>query len=209
LENKAVERLMGANDTPRSSRQSSRQSSVAGSVQSTDSTTPSLNNAFTRMMGKKTNGLRKNETQNGTKNGTTTPKKVLGKRKFSSNSEPPAPKSDKSSRHESPSTRQVARTRTRTRTRRQTYKIDDDDEDDNLDDEQFETKLAEELAANQNQFPDEEIRDADELERVRTLELASKSSLITGKHTGLKSVRKTNRRKETWQPHGAVAARVQ
>lgn len=63
--------------------------------------------------------------------------------------------------------------RGRSRKGRPSYNVLDDDDEDKLDDEEFEAKLAKELAA-RNELSDEgEPLDEEELERAETLELAS------------------------------------
>ncbi|KAG7287535.1 hypothetical protein NEMBOFW57_007047 [Staphylotrichum longicolle] len=89
------------------------------------------------------------------------------KRKNPPASESPAPKSAKSSRQSTP-----ASTRGRPRRGRQAYKEADSD-DELLDDDEFEAKLAEEMAEEDAETV-EEILDAVEFERAQTLEVAKR-----------------------------------
>ncbi|KAI1747333.1 SNF2 family N-terminal domain-containing protein [Xylaria castorea] len=167
LENKAVERLTGANNSLSSSRRSSRQSSRAASSQPVEAAHSPANNAnaFSMMMRPKN----KASTQpNVALKGSSTPSKAVLKRKTSPTSETSTSKSAKSSRQSTPSST------TRTRGRRKTqisYKVPDDIDEDKLDDDAFEQMLAKELD-NQEDDLEEDIRDADEVERAETLELA-------------------------------------
>lgn len=178
LESKVVERLTGATNTPAASRSASRSSKrvvkeEAASAQASDSeedvplrlavrkakkrvdedeeskpATPK--NAFQRMMEKKVTGT-------GGK---------AGKRKATSEVSTPK-KSAKSSRQSTP----AGSTRGR---KRQTYKEADASDEDKLSDDEFESKLAEELGNAQNEEDDDDA-DPEEAEKARTLDLASTS----------------------------------
>jgi ATP-dependent DNA helicase len=176
LENKVVERLTNARNTQ--SARSIRSSSVVrpavkdeessednvplriaartrkAKADATESQSPiSGSNVFERMMGKKV--LEKK-----------TPKRPVNLKRKSSESLGSAPKSAKSSRQSTPST-----TRSGRKTRRKYEEADASDED-RLSDEEFEAKLAEELAESES-TNDEEV-DEEERQRSRTLEAASK-----------------------------------
>ncbi|KAH9993149.1 SNF2 family N-terminal domain-containing protein [Xylariaceae sp. FL0662B] len=164
LENKVFERLTGTNNSPNTSPRSSRQSSRTSSAQPTQAASPSPNNAFSIMMGKK---ARSSSKVAGKDSSLTTSPKGATKRKVSSASEVSSVKSSKSSRQSTPATG----ARGRPRKGRRSYKLPDDSDDDMLDDEEFEAKLAAELAANDDDS-EEYLRDDEELERASTLELA-------------------------------------
>ncbi|RYP48917.1 hypothetical protein DL768_005279 [Monosporascus sp. mg162] len=164
LENKVVERLTGATNTPQSSRKSSRRSSRASSAVSADTGSTAPQNAFSLMMGKK-GGLRSKSKAEVEEIGTSA--RGAAKRKTSPTSETSMPKSNKSSRQSTPS----KSARGRPRKGRPSYKIPDDSDEDKLDDDAFEAKLAEELAA-RDEETDGELLDDEDLERAETLELA-------------------------------------
>ncbi|KAI4865419.1 SNF2 family N-terminal domain-containing protein [Hypoxylon rubiginosum] len=165
LENKVVERLTGTTNTPNGSRRSSRQSSLGNSTISSEASSPIANNAFAMMMGKKGSSALKATTKTSSPLSQT---KGASKRKSAPTTEAPTPKSSKSSRQSTPS----SRGRGRPRNGRISYSVADDSEDDKLDDDAFEAKLAAELAAKEVGSEDELILDEDEMERVATLELA-------------------------------------
>ncbi|KAI1373862.1 SNF2 family N-terminal domain-containing protein [Hypoxylon crocopeplum] len=162
LENKVFERLTEATNTPISSGRSSRQSSRANSARPSEAPSPLSNNAFSLMMGKKGASALK-----------AAPKDISlatqmkdGKRKAPTTSESSTPKSNKTSRQSTP-----ASTRGRARKGRPSYKIANDSEEDKLDDDEFEAKLAAELAARDDEI-DEDLRDEEEIQRAETLDLA-------------------------------------
>ncbi|KAI2623059.1 SNF2 family N-terminal domain-containing protein [Hypomontagnella submonticulosa] len=163
LENKVVERLTETRNTPNGSRRSSRQSSRAASVHSAQLPSPPATNAFSMMMGKKGGSALKATAKDSSPASQT---RVASKRKAPPTSENPSPKSSKSSRQSTP----ASGTRTRSRRGRASYKVADDSEDDKLDDDEFEAKLAAELAAEDES--DDDLRDEEETERAATLELA-------------------------------------
>ncbi|RYP03777.1 hypothetical protein DL764_004889 [Monosporascus ibericus] len=165
LENKVVERLTGATNTPQSSRKSSRRSSRAGSNIPTDTASTTARDAFSIMMMGKNGGLRSKSKAKVGEVGT--PARGAAKRKTSPTSETSIPKSNKSSRQSTPS----KSARGRPRKGRPSYKIPDDSDEDKLDDDAFEAKLAEELAARDEETDGELLEDED-LERAETLELA-------------------------------------
>lgn len=167
LENKVVEHLTSATNSPQSSRKPSRQSSRASSIKPKDKASTTQQNVFAMMMGKNGGGLRsKSQTK---KDETEPPIRSGTKRKTSPTSETSKSKSTKSSRQSTPtkSVRGLPR-----RGRLSTYKLADDSDEDNLDDDEFEAKLAKELAI-RDEESDEEPVDEEELERAATLELAS------------------------------------
>lgn len=192
LENKVVERLTAATNTTRSTPSRSARSSRSSSVridgdaesdltsittQSSPTTTkpeelPVSKNAFAMMMGKRGQGrppkaatlANKLAEAEGAVTIAEMPKKG-GKRKVSQTAESPAPKSTKSSRQSTP-----ASTRGRPRRGRKSYKEADSD-DDKLSDDEFEAKLADQLAEPETEDTDLGLS-ALEIERAKTLELA-------------------------------------
>ncbi|KAK3323807.1 SNF2 family N-terminal domain-containing protein [Cercophora scortea] len=181
LENKVVERLTGATNSPASSRlntpRTSRSSSVKmdvdtdtelASVKTKDSP-PDLKaeepisagkkkNAFALMMGKPRPRGRPAKSAAPLKD---------AKRKAPPTESSPAPKTTKVSRESTP-----ASTRGRSRKTRQSYKEADSDEE-RLDDDEFEAKLADELFDDDAKTLVDEMN-AEEIERAQTLELAKK-----------------------------------
>ncbi|KAI0856639.1 SNF2 family N-terminal domain-containing protein [Xylaria cubensis] len=166
LENKAVERLTGANNSPSSSRRSSRQSSRAVSSQPAELGHSPKNNAFSVMMRPKNKASTKS---NVAPNGYLTPPRAASKRRTSPTNETSTSKSAKSSRQSTPLS--ATRTRGRPRKNQISYKVPDDIDEDKLDDDAFEEMLAKELENQDDDF-EEDSRDADEVERAQTLELA-------------------------------------
>lgn len=194
LENKVIERLTGATNSkatsPARSTRSSRSSSAKRepnldtelaptrgkpvAVKSEDNTPPAKN-AFALMMGKPRPRGRPPKAAAAAQEEVEEPSppksaKKETKRKNPPASEPPAPKSAKLSRQSTP-----ACTRGRPRRGRQAYKEADSD-DDLLDDDEFEARLAEEMAEDDTERV-EEILDAEEFERAQTLEVASRYPL--------------------------------
>ncbi|CAJ2514211.1 Uu.00g023300.m01.CDS01 [Anthostomella pinea] len=166
LENKAVERLTGATNSPNGSLRSSRQSSRAPSAQLTGAASPAKS-AFALMMGK--NGSSRSKTVSKTASPKTPTRST--KRKVSPTSEASASKSNKSSRQSTPATSTSTRSRGRPRKSLASYKVPDDSDDDDLDDEEFEAKLAKELEANRYDS-DELNQDPEDVERAASLDLA-------------------------------------
>ncbi|RYP06742.1 hypothetical protein DL765_009371 [Monosporascus sp. GIB2] len=164
LETKVVERLTGATNTPQGSRKPSRQSSRASTAVPTDTASTTPQNAFSMMMGK-SGGLRSKSKAKVEETGS--PARGAAKRNTSPTSETSISKSIKSSRQSTPS----KSARGRPRKGRPSYKVPDDSDEDRLDDDAFEAKLAEELAA-RDEESDGELLDDEELERAETLELA-------------------------------------
>ncbi|KAI1192238.1 SNF2 family N-terminal domain-containing protein [Nemania serpens] len=165
LETKVVERLTGNNNTPSSSKRSIRLSSRAASSWPTEAPSP-VNNAFSMLMRPKNKA---SVQPTSTPKDSSTPTRASSKRKMPPTSETPVSKSAKSSRQSTPSTTQ--RSRGRSRRAPASYKISDDIDDDKLDDDAFERMLAKELES-QEDDTEEDFRDADEIERAETLELA-------------------------------------
>jgi ATP-dependent DNA helicase len=91
------------------------------------------------------------------------------KRKLNDAASTPAPKSAKSSKESTP----ASSIRSRKSRKSKKYTEVDDNEEDALSDDEFERRLAEEL----NNKGDDEVSDQsnEEVERAKTLELASKS----------------------------------
>lgn len=167
LENKVFERLTSATNSPQSSRKSSRQASRASSVKMTDSApaTP-RQNAFSLMMGKNSESRTKQKVKD---NEIQIPVRGSAKRKTSPIIETPTSKSSRTSRQATP----TSSVRGQRRKGRRSYAVpDDDSEDDKLDDDAFEEKLAQELAA-KDEESDDELQDEEEIQRTKTLELAS------------------------------------
>lgn len=188
LENKVVERLTGATNSPAVSLKSTPRSSRANSVKlekSAEKQTMSLpvrssprgkktqdkpaavENAFTRMMGKGKGAgvLSKKAAAAQTP---ITPAKQETKRKSPPTTEVSQPKSTRSSRQSTPSTS----SRTRSARKRKSYKLADDDDDDALSDDEFEARLANEIA--QREAQEEVVESSEDSERAATLELAKK-----------------------------------
>jgi ATP-dependent DNA helicase len=177
LEDKVVERLTGAANTPASSRKASpstsslEKSAVKAAVSDRDDNVPLAlrtrgakeskpeppKNAFQKMMQRAASSSDKSS-------------KSL-KRKPAPNLPSPPSKSTKSSRQSTPGSTQGRRSKTR-----RSYKEASPDEEDALSDEEFENKLAEEMAERDSEEP--RIEDEEEIHRAKTLELASKSLLI-------------------------------
>jgi ATP-dependent DNA helicase len=170
LENKVFERLTSATNSPATSRRSSRQSSRGSSHQPVLTKVEQQKNAFSMLMGKKQATSPK---ATATSTRPLTPAKGVNKRKASPLAETSSTKSNKSSRQSTPST--TSRVRGRARKGRSTYKVHDDSDEDELDDDEFEAKLAKELAAVDDDS-EQEAQDDDEVERAATLELASRCS---------------------------------
>jgi ATP-dependent DNA helicase len=172
LENKVVERLTEANNSLSSSRRSSRQSSRAASSPVRKASPAPAGDAFTLLMRPKNKTTAKPNAK--LKTSPAQPK-ASTKRKTSPTSETSTSKSAKSSRQSTPST--TTSTRGRPRKTRVSYKVSDDATEDKLDDDAFEEMLARELQ--QQDDSEADTRDADEIERTKTLEMASMSPSIT------------------------------
>jgi ATP-dependent DNA helicase len=128
---------------------------------------PPVKNAFALMMGKK--GATVHTKVMATPAPIETPdKKGPGKRKSPPTLENPEPKSARSSRQSTPSTSSCGRKGRK----RKSYAEANSDDDDQLDDYEFEKKLAGELK-NEEEDLDEVSLSPEEFERVQTLELAS------------------------------------
>lgn len=133
-----------------------------------DRTASPARNAFSMMMGK-SSARRSSAKAEPAKGEESTPVKPGSKRKSAVQVSEPEPKSARSSRHSTP-----ASTRGRQRKSR-TYQEADSDEDDKLSDDEFEARLADEMAASEvSDDPKPESRSPEEIERAATLELASK-----------------------------------
>jgi ATP-dependent DNA helicase len=181
LENKVVERLNRSGNTPATSRKASRNSSKARATEESDSegdvplarlalrgrkrkadaagepeSKPSQMNAFEKLMGKRNTPDKKAA-------------KTSQKRKSNDSSTTPS-KSAKSSRNSSPAT--SVRSSARSRKTRTTYQEADASDEDKLSDDEFERRLADELV--EIDVPAEISQDEEEVERAKTLELASK-----------------------------------
>lgn len=190
LEKKVTEQINSAATSARVSRAASRASSVATSVKTNgtaksmslpvresprkqaDSRTASpASNAFSLMMGKRGRG-RPPKNPKPVVKPVSTPTKTTGKRKAAPTSIAPEPKSTRSSRQSTPAS-------TRGRPRKTKVYKDVDSDEEKMSDDEFEAKLADEIGA---EVADEDSREtslsAEELERVETLELASKSRRV-------------------------------
>lgn len=168
LENKVVERLTrttnipssSAKPTPRSSRSASAKIKAEGGLDgNTAQKDLPANNVFSLLMrGRPAKSTAK-------PNGQTT------KRKETPTSKSPLPKVAKSSRDSTPSMSIRGRKRKQTR---QSYKLDESD-DDKLSDDEFEEKLAQKFADENNKIEDADTADStEEAEKAATLELAKK-----------------------------------
>ncbi|KAK3940310.1 hypothetical protein QBC46DRAFT_385829 [Diplogelasinospora grovesii] len=199
LENKVIERLTGATNSVASSRRASPRSSRSSSVMKMEvdadspptsaatedsppekKVAPAAKNAFSLMMGqpKRGRGRPPKAATAAAKQSlepVATPTKQDSKRKSPLNALSPAPKSAKSSRASTP-----ASARGRSLRGRQTYKEADSD-DDMLNDDEFEAKLAEQLAEDGSQKAESTV-DPEEFERAKTLELAKRE--ISNKKLG-------------------------
>ena len=181
LEDKVVERLTGATNTPAMSRKASP-TTVASQTEKSDSeediplrklaikkpgrgrpkkATPKAatpKNAFEQMMQKKTPATAKGKTAN-------------LKRKSQEALSSPLTKSSKSSRQSTP----ASSVRGRKTRKRKSYTEADATDEDELSDDEFEQKLAEEMAGQDEDQGSEGSQE--EIERAKTLELASKLHL--------------------------------
>ncbi|KAK3897098.1 SNF2 family N-terminal domain-containing protein [Staphylotrichum tortipilum] len=190
LENKVVERLNAATNSKASSLSGSTRSSRASSVKkepdTSDRTTKAKGkpattkgkenalppkNAFALLMGKARPKAAASKAAPPAKQAVAEPApqptKKETKRKAPPESASPVAKSAKSSRQSTP-----ASARGPSRRGRQSYKEADSD-DDLLDDDEFEAKLADEMADEDAEQPDTLI-DQEESERAQTLELAKR-----------------------------------
>ena len=187
LEKKVVEKITSSTASRGSSRSSSRSSSnaPAAKTKATRENTKSLpiresprkqkaaeeplkpqSNAFSLMMGKRGRGRPPKNPPKQTEEEVVTPQQD-GKRKKHPTSTSPAAKSARSSRHSTPGS-----VRSRTRKSR-TYKEADSDEE-KLSDDEFEAKLADEMAEDKDEDGSTDISmSPEEMERAETLELAS------------------------------------
>jgi len=119
----------------------------------------------------------------------------------------PASKSLKSSRASTPGS--VRSTRGRPTKGRRAYKESDASDEDALSDDEFEQKLADELAQQDSDEPKVEAS-PEEMERVKTLELASKlSSALLLYNFVLIRDRKRNIEEKTWESSHAAQISVQ
>ena len=215
LENKVIERLTGATNSAASSPSRSIRSSRSSSVKKepvaeplaaakSESVLPAKN-AFTLMMGKPPPKGRPPKAAATAKPAVAEPApkpvKKETKRK-SPAAESPAPKSAKSSRQSTP-----ASARGRSRRGRRMYKEADSD-DDQLDDDEFEAKLAEEIVEGGTEEP-EIVLDAEEFERAQTLELASMFHHRPLTPTVANKCRTRNLHQETRQPPPPAQTRLQ
>lgn len=172
LEQKVVERLTGTTNTPTASRKATPSSSRSASVVKTDKEADSDStgkpafsgkNAFSLMMGqpKKRGRPAKNTVK---ENGNTL------KRKEPPTSEVSTPKTARTTRNSTPA--QSDRGRKRKVTRR-SLRLNESDDDD-LSDDEFEAKLAEEYAEDDEAENSGSPESTEEIERAATLELAKK-----------------------------------
>ena len=197
LESKVVERLTSAANSKASSPKRSTRQSRAGSVkQESDKSTepiskpahgtrnsaknneeiPPVKNAFALLMGKaRHQGQTAKDTASAsTKKAESSPpqsNKNTTKRKNPPTSEERVRKTAKASKEATPTS-----ARGRPRRGRHSYKEVDSDEE-LLDDDEFEEKLAKELAHGEEHEEEQTAEDEEEIERMQTLELASKCHL--------------------------------
>jgi ATP-dependent DNA helicase len=198
LENKVVERLTGAPNTPAASMKTSpvssrspstsfdeerdeKDSPLTSRTRSTRSSAkkPSAEgngNAFTLMMGR---GKPSATTSRAASVASST---RSTKRKAHPTEDESQPKSTKSSRHSTPAPKAAGRGRGRPRKQIVQTVVDGDaDSDDDLDDDAFEAKIAEEYAPT-DQEELEQALSPEEFERAKTLDLAKKE--ISAKKLG-------------------------
>jgi len=209
LEDKVVERLTGTTNTPVTSRKvspSSLTQEPGAKEEGSDSddnlplairtrrgakpTSTTPKNAFERMMQNRT-ALKGNT-------------KTSLKRKSQEALSTPLPKSAKSSRQSTP----ASSIRGRKSRKSRSYKEADESEEDALSDDEFEQKLAEEMA----EKGDEEMAgegNQEEIEREKTLELASELTLHVFSRPGLKIFRTRNRKQEVRQSNHATSPDLQ
>ncbi|KAI1817486.1 SNF2 family N-terminal domain-containing protein [Poronia punctata] len=166
LENKVVERLAESNNSSSSSRRSSRQSSRTANSSVEKKPPVAAGNAFSLMMRPKNKSAAQSTAKSTEKS--STPSKPGTKRKVSPESDTSASKSAKSSRQSTPS--MTTRTRGRPKKNAVSYRLPDDVDDDKLDDDAFEEMLARQLEKQDDS--EDDYRDADEIQRAKTLDLA-------------------------------------
>ena len=198
LENKVIERLTSAaaNSKASSPKRSTRQSRAGSVKQESDNNSeptsdpahdarssakkaeeiPPAKNAFALLMGKarRQSQTAKDAASASTRKADSLPSqsnKNTIKRKIPPTSEEPARKTAKASKEATPTS-----ARGRPRRGRHSYKEADSDEE-LLDDDEFEEKLAKELTHGEETEEEQTAEDEEEIERMQTLELASKFHL--------------------------------
>lgn len=128
--------------------------------------------------------------------------KAGGKRKAQDDSSSRASKSAKSSRQSTPATSIRGR-----KIKKKAYAEADTDAEEALSDDDFENMLAEDLA--EKEWEEETSGDSEDVERAKTLDLASKfPTSFTGSISDF-SFRKRNFRQEARKPYYAIAPRLQ
>ncbi|KAF7554547.1 hypothetical protein G7Z17_g2826 [Cylindrodendrum hubeiense] len=193
LENKVFEMINSTPTSTRASRDTSRSASIAPTPkrntatpktmslpvresprkkQVDDKTSSPATNAFSMMMGKRGRGRPRKNPQPDSLAPVAAPETPATKRKAHPSPAVSAAKSARSSRQSTPAgSRGLSR-------KRGTYKEAGSDEED-LSDDEFEAKLAKEIANDDSNKDDKPQMSIEELERAQTLELASRSSLLT------------------------------
>ena len=178
LEDKVVERLTGATNTPATSRKSSltrsssrKQSSFADHSKSEENVLLAIR---TRRTDKVSSGTPKNAFQTmmegkGQSSGKSTSKKRKAKEPLPT----PPTKSTKSSRQSTP----ASSIRERKSRSRKTYKEADASDEDALSDDEFEQRLADEMEERDDDVC-RGVETPEEIERAETLELASKVTVL-------------------------------
>jgi len=189
LESKVVERLTNANNTPNSSNSSNNMRKPAKKEQKSEVFTVSIRSsprsakvslkeeqpvkidAFAQMMGKRGRGRppKVAKATEPAEPSAVTPGRAGSKRKTSSDSLVTQAKSTRTSRQSTP----ASSIRGRRRTGQKSYKEDDASDEDRLSDDEFEAKLAKELAADAKQEI-QSVLSAEEVERAQTLEIAKR-----------------------------------
>lgn len=211
LEEKVVERLTGATNTPAMSRKASPASTLKKEESDSEDDIPMAQLAIKkRGRGRplKSDSPKKNAFQQMmARKAPSSSAKPGRKRKAEEPSSSPAPKSTKSSRQSTPATSIRSR-----KTKRKVYAEAHSSDEDALSDDEFESKLAEEFAAEKGT---DNISEAstEEIERAKTLELASTFSLSSipkyPQTPCLHLPRKRNLLQKAWQPHHATPPRLQ
>jgi ATP-dependent DNA helicase len=208
LEDKVVERLTGATNTPSASRKVSPSVSSSKKQRAESNSDCEDNKPLairTRRAEKTKPGTPKNAFQammegRASSSGKSTSKKRKSQEALSAS----VSKSAKSSRQSTP----ASSIRGRKSRSKRTYKEADASDEDALSDDEFEQRLADEIAENDDEDLDG-METPEEAVRAKTLELASKLIVIhLCRPSGLTIYRKGNIQQEAWQPNHAVEVDV-